>query len=118
MTTLSLSLISYVSFVLVLWFKSDIVETFSKITRTKKLLKIQEYKDYTHKTGEVVSYPVFLFEKYPGWITQLLSCPICLCFWMTLISTLIVYSFPLFLLPFSINYICSLTIYLLINKLI
>lgn len=115
---LSLSTMCTVSFILVLWFLSDIVETFSKITRTKKLLKVDLFLKYKLNNNAMISYPDYLYESYPGWTTKLLSCPICLCFWSNLILTLtmfpLIYAF--FILP--VNYVFSLLLYLLIKKLL
>lgn len=116
--SLSTSIIFYISFFLVLWFLSDIVETFAKITKTKKLFKIEEFKNYKLNTNVMATYPDFLYEVYPGWITKLLSCPICLCFWSTLISVSLIFPMGYGVFIFPINYISSLFLYLLIKKLL
>jgi hypothetical protein len=108
---------------MVVWFESDIVQTISKLTSTRSLLKISDFEKYKLEVDIMSNYPNFLYEKYPGYLTKLLSCPICLCFWTTLIGVnlltlLFGYQqwFSLLMLP--INYICSLTIYLIIKKLL
>lgn len=114
--TLNTSIIFYVTFFLVLWFLSDIIETFAKITKTQKFFKIEEFKKYKLNTNVMSTYPEFLFDVYPGWTTKLLSCPICLCFWSTLISVSLLFPIGYGLFIFPINYICSLFLYLLIKK--
>jgi hypothetical protein len=108
---------------MVVWFESDIVQTISKLTNTRSLLKIPDFEKYKLEVDIMSNYPNFLYEKYPGYLTKLLSCPICLCFWTTLIGVnLLTLSFgyqqwfSLLMLP--INYICSLTIYLIIRRLL
>ena len=120
---LNFSLVCFISFILVIWFESDIVNTISKLTNTRKLLRIPDYEKYKIENDPMCSYPNFLNMVYPSWITKLLSCPICLCFWSTLISlatftTLL--NFPSFfgILLFPINYILSLLLYLNIRKLL
>lgn len=121
MNTLFLSniaIVFYVSFLLILWFLSDIVDTFAKITKTQKILKIEEFKSYKLNTNIMANYPDFLYEVYPGWTTKLLSCPICLCFWSTLISVNLLIPIEYRIFVFPVNYVCSLFLYLLIRKLL
>jgi len=122
-TDFNIPLIFYTTFIMVVWFESDIVQTISKLTNTRSLLKISDFEKYKLEVDIMSNYPNFLYEKYPGYLTKLLSCPICLCFWTTLIGVnlltlLFGYQqwFSLLMLP--INYICSLTIYLIIRKLL
>lgn len=123
LTDFNIPLICWVSFIMVVWFESDIVTTIANLTKTRNLLKINEFSKYKLEVDVMSSYPEFLYSMYPGYLTKLISCPICLCFWSTLASSnLLIYSFgyPLIysalLLP--INYVCSLTIYLIIRKLL
>lgn len=119
----NIPLICYISFLLIVWFESDIVETISKITGTQRLFKIDEYYKFKLEENAMVNYPIFLYEKYGGYLTKLFSCPICLCFWTTIFSLfgfLYILGLPLayFILLFPINYISSLSIYLVVRKLL
>lgn len=123
LTDLNIPLICWVSFIMVVWFESDIVTTIANLTKTRNLLKINEFSKYKLEIDVMSTYPEFLYSMYPGYLTKLISCPICLCFWSTLVSSnLLIYSFgyPLMysVLLFPINYVCSLTIYLIIRKLL
>ena len=122
-TDFNIPLIFYTTFIMVVWFESDIVQTISKLTNVRSLLKIPDFEKYKLEVDIMSNYPNFLYEKYPGYLTKLLSCPICLCFWTTLIGVnLLTYTlgyqqlFVLLLLP--VNYICSLVMYLVIRKLL
>ena len=122
-TDLNVPLIFYVSFLLLIWFDSDIVITISKLTSTRNLLRIPEFEKYKIEIDPLSNYSNFLYQNYPGWTTKLLSCPICLCFWSTLFSLTLflnVVGYPSFyiLLLFPINYICSLFLYLILRKLL
>lgn len=108
----------YISFFMILWFLSDIVDTFTKITQTQNILKIKEFNEYKFNKDAMINYPEFLYQTHPGWITKLLSCPICICFWSTLISVILTTSMPYTLFVFPVNYISSLLLYLLIKKLL
>lgn len=123
LTDFNIPLIFYTTFIMVVWFESDIVQTISKLTNTRSLLKIPDFEKYKLEVDIMSNYPNFLYEKYPGYLTKLLSCPICLCFWTTLLGVnLLTYTlgyqqlFVLLLLP--VNYICSLVMYLVIRKLL
>lgn len=123
LTDFNIPLICWLSFIMVVWFESDIVTTIANLTKTRNLLKINEFSKYKLEIDVMSTYPEFLYSMYPGYLTKLISCPICLCFWSTLVSSnLLIYSFgyPLMysVLLFPINYVCSLTIYLIIRKLL
>lgn len=120
---LDLTVICTISFFLLLWFESDIVQTFGKLTHTRNLLKLPEFEKYKLEEDIMSNYANFLYEKYPSYLTKLISCPICLCFWSNLLllsSSIFYIGFPLeytiILLP--INYIFSLFLYLIIRKLL
>lgn len=111
-----------VSFIMIVWLNSDIVQTIAKLTNSNKLFKLDKYIEYKATTDPLCSYPNFLYSEHPSLITKLLSCVICLCFWTTLISlTLLLYvlGYPLdyVIVLFPINYVCSLLLYLLVNRL-
>lgn len=123
LTDINIPIICWVSFLMIIWFESDIVQTIANLTNTRNLLKISEFQKYKLEIDVMSNYPNFLYSVYPGYITKLLSCPICLCFWSTLfsISTLIYmynYNIIFTVLLFPINYISSLFLYLIIRKLL
>lgn len=112
-----------VTFIMIVWLNSDIVQTIAKLTNSNKLFKLDKYLEYKATMDPLCSYPNFLYSEYPSLITKLLSCVICLCFWTTLISlTLLLYvlGYPLdyVIVLFPINYVCSLLLYLLVNRLL
>jgi hypothetical protein len=121
-TDYNISLIFTISFILVIWLNSDIIQTIAKLTNTTKFFKINEYILYKSNEDPLSNYPNFLYSSYPGYLTKLLSCVICLCFWLTLISfitLLIALNYPLnYIIVVPINYICSILLYLIINKLL
>lgn len=109
--------IFYVVFALILWFEGDVTDFISRATFSTKLFKRKEFKEFNESELLGLTYPEFLAEKYPGFLTKLLSCPICLCFWLTLIFSIFLFGTNFFLiLPFS--YYISLTLYLIIKKLL
>lgn len=120
---LDISVIFYIAFMLLIWFESDLIQTIAKLTNTRSLLKIVEFEKYKLEEDVMSNYANFLYTKYPGYFTKLISCPICLCFWSTLISCTIIsqyigYPISYVLLILPVNYIISLYLYLSIRKLL
>lgn len=120
---LDIPLICWISFMLVVWFESDIVTTIATLTNTKWLFRIDEFVKYKSEIDAMSNYPNFLYSNYPSYFTKLISCPICLCFWSTLLTVSLLvfgsgYHQIYTLLLFPINYVCSLFLYLIIRKLL
>lgn len=120
---LDIPLIFWISFILIVWFESDIMTTIATLTNTRNLIRIDEFLKYKLEVDAMSNYPTFLYSKYPSYFTKLISCPICLCFWSTLVTvSLLVYAVGhheiYTLLLFPINYVSSLFIYLIIRKLL
>lgn len=123
LTDFNIPLICWISFILIIWFESDIVSTIASLTNTRKILRLPDYEKYKLEEDFSCNYPNFLYQTYPGYLTKLLSCPICLCFWLTLFTVnLLIYGFGyspiLSVLLLPINYVSSLSIYLIIKKLL
>ena len=95
--------------VLYVWLNTDaFLEYCGLLPATlQRLLFIDKY----HEFNSTCSYPEFLVDFKPSFITRLISCPDCLGFWMTVIFNL--------LHPFNIPsyYIGSLLIYYILIKI-
>jgi hypothetical protein len=123
LTDLNIPMIFYISFIMIVWFESDIIQTIANLTNTRNLLKINEFHKYKMEIDAMSSYPNFLHSVYPGYITKLVSCPICLCFWSTLVGLSILSyitntQIEVGMLMFPISYITSLLLYLTARKLL
>ena len=122
-TDFNIPIICWVTFIMIVWFESDIVVTIANLTNTRNLLKINEFNRYKSEIDVMSTYPEFIYGMYPGYLTKLLSCPICLCFWTTLFSVnlltfILEYHFVFASMVFPINYIVSLSLYLIVKKLL
>lgn len=120
---LNISLINMIAFLLLIWFESDIIQTLSKLTNTRNLFRLPEFEKYKLEEDAMSNYANFLYAKYPSYLTKLISCPICLCFWSNLIvvSSFVFYiGYPISYIPLILftNYIISLLLYLIIRKLL
>src|SRR5579872_4341685 len=85
---------------LLIWFKSEAFVYYSELFFSRKSLMLDEY----FKLKEVcqLSYPNFLLLEHPNFLTKLLSCVLCLNFWLEIP----VLFYDPFLFP--VAYICSL----------
>ncbi len=109
------AIISFQAFVLVVWFNSDIVKTLSKIKIFNKLFKYDEYVKLKNSVAEsFLDYPSYLGITYDNPLAKLLSCPICVNFWMTLFFCVCFY---IYFWPIAFFvYISSMLIYVNIRK--
>jgi len=109
---------------MIVWLHSDIIYTIAKLSKLMTLdfvwrwLKINEYQDHINNVNVMASYPDFLYAEYSGYLSKLLSCPICLTFWSTLVHTAVFWNWQQAIVMFPINYCLTLTIYLVIRKLL
>jgi len=116
-----ISLNCWIIFFLILWFDGDITNLLGRTQITRKLFKRAEYEKFKLEEDNMASYPEFLNYVYPSFITKLLSCPICLTFWLTLLVNLsnnYVFSITNLLIWFPIYYIVNLLTYLIIKRLL
>jgi len=108
-------IICFQSFVLLVWFNSDIVKTLSKIKWLNKLFRYDEYlKMESSVAASFLDYPSYLGITYDNPLAKLLSCPICINFWMTLVLCFWFYSY--FWPAAFIVYIFSMLLYTSIRK--
>jgi hypothetical protein len=106
-----------VPFILFIWFESDIIITLINIFKLDKKLFIEEYKKERLEISEKLHYLDFLHVRKANFFTKLISCPICLCFWLTFIQSLLRYdSLKLCIFMFGFNYFINLIVYLLVKK--
>jgi len=108
-------------FVLTIWFESSIVKTLSSLKIFNSLFRYDEYERFRSTTDIFAKYHDFLSIKYKNWFAKLVTCIICLNFWLTMLTTwgtLCVSKNLSTLKYFFPNYIGSLLIYLIIRKLL
>jgi|APCry1669189883_1035261.scaffolds.fasta_scaffold01302_6 hypothetical protein len=106
MVELLLNKIFWSVFILFIWFKTD------AFTQYFSFLKpVKRYKEY-RKINCDITFTEYLLLKYPNFFSKLISCDVCLLFWIIIFVSHI-FGFSYF--PFS--YILSFVIYRLVIKL-
>lgn len=107
-----ISLISLISLILLIWFKSDAFIVYSKLFKLNKFFYIDAWEEYKNTQDCTVGYHLFLNIKFQNnFFIKLITCPICLCVWLC---------FPVLffnILSYPIVCVSSLTIYYGIVKL-
>lgn len=107
-----------IPFILFIWFESDVIVTFINLFKLNKKFYIEEYKKEKLEIAENLHYLDFLHIRKSNFFTKLISCPICLCFWLTLFQSLLKYeNLYMCVYMFGINYIINLAVYLFMKKL-
>lgn len=96
--------------ILLIWFKTDAFVEYCELFGIKN----QAYKDKKLAEPFPLSYPCYLRMKHNNFFVNLISCPICLGVWLSLLQCLIICQ----LLSFPIVCIFSLIIYGVIVKLL
>jgi hypothetical protein len=104
---------SLVSLILLVWFKSTAFLEYSKLFGLGGVFYVNAYEESLEK-NPLDSYQEFLVKNFPCFITKLITCPLCLSFWLSLIVAISLekfYFFPLY-------NVTGLLLYGAINKLI
>ena len=89
---------SLVSLILLVWFKSTAFLEYSKLLGLGKVFYVYAYEEDLKK-NPVDSYQEFLLKNFPCFIVKLITCPLCLSFWLSLIVAISfeeIYLFPLY----------------------
>lgn len=108
-----LLLSNFITIILLIWLKSDaIVEWGSLIGLSKFLMADEFYKMRIDQLPLEINYPTFLKIKYYNFITKMLSCPLCLSVWL---SILLCFPIAVFLNPIIILFIPTICILSLIT---
>jgi len=96
--------------VLLVWFQTNaFIEYFGKFPFISKVV---DNFNKMNQAGLSTSFTSFLALNYNSFIIRLITCPYCLNFWMTLVTSFFVgYKF------FALIYVISLIYYMLILKL-
>lgn len=104
---------SLVAILLLIWFRT---EAYIEYCRQFDLNNISLYKEYDawKSLDERLTYLKFLKTHHDSFFIRLISCPICLSFWLSIILSLI----TLNVLSFPIVMIGGLLLYLIADKLL
>ena len=100
---------SFVAVILILWFRTEVVIEYGKMLRMNWLLFYSDYEELK-KQDLRLTYLGYLRQYHNNFFTRLITCPICLSVWLSIlvgsISTI----------PFII--IGGLMLYLIVDKLL
>jgi hypothetical protein len=75
-------------FLLLVWFRTNAIVEYINLFKLDKLPKIKEYNEL-HSNGYEGNFSDFLYEYYKDmFLVRLVTCPICLSFWLGLFTYL------------------------------
>lgn len=104
-----IALSSISTFCIFLWFKTNFFYEYIKLLKLNKLNIFQSYEEFIKNT--YIYFPVFLGFK-SNFFAKLLSCPMCLNFWVVLANILI---FKISLYYIGLIYVISLIEYMILS---
>jgi hypothetical protein len=104
-------LIFWCVFLLFIWFKTDFFISYGRLLGLKNLLKIEKWEEYRILNPKI-SYLEYLSIKHRNFFTKLISCVVCILFWIVLTVCLLTHN--LYYLP--VIYIISYLIFKIIDK--
>jgi len=110
---------STLAFFLIVWFDTDAFFEYIKALRldeyANKVWQIPEYEECIKEDPDL-SYIEFLNIKHNNFFTRLLSCPLCLGFWIHIFICIILNSFTLFFISLLLGYVVYFKFSKLLNK--
>ena len=103
--------ISFISTVLLVWFKTEAFEEYSTLFGFGKFFKVEEFRK-ARQRNPVITYHDHLLNKYDSFFLRLITCPYCLGFWLTLAVCVHKERFD----PFGFYYLGGISLYALTYK--
>lgn len=101
-----------ITFNLIIWFNTNSFYEYSKLFRLCKHSKYEYHKEDVNPGDLWIDYISKYYRKY--FLVRLITCPICNCTWQSLILCILFSQ----LLNFFYIFLLSLSMYLVIRKLI
>ena len=107
------------SLVLIIWLKTNAFYEYIKVLKLdkirviKELFSLEEYENFVNQAKVSVNYSEFLSITNDDFFAKLVSCPICLTFWM---SVAVVFIMPLYFPLVVILTLFIYNIYLILEK--
>ncbi len=72
-----------VATIIFIWLDTEAFQSYFKYLNIKNIFNFNEFFSL-YNEGEIDNYAEFLNHKYNNFFTKLISCPICLGFWLNL----------------------------------
>jgi hypothetical protein len=120
-------LIFFIVMILILWLRSDAIVEWGEVFGLSKILKLKEFREFRMEqsmyatcstvpspptAAPIFYYPTYLKLKHNCFPIRLMSCPVCITVWLSIIGCLIIAA-PL---AIPLVYVSSLIIYAIFVK--
>ena len=106
--------LGFITTFLIVWFQTDAFVEYCKVFGLKKFLFGYDNPELTFPQYLYSKRNVFCKNRFSLFYIKLITCPICLSFWLCLISGTIIHNF----LAIPLLYVTSLFVYLIFSKLL
>lgn len=101
----------FIAFILVVWLKTEAFAEYGRVLGLSKVLEIDKFDD---RSVYELNYPAFLLVNHNNFLTRLISCPVCLGFWLNVLVCLFLKDFSFFF----VKVLFSILIYLLVSVML
>jgi hypothetical protein len=88
--------ICFIALILLVWFKTDAFVTYVSLFGVGDIIKSKEYKEKKKTTPFTLTYPIFLSMTFDNFGIKLISCAICMAFWLSIFFALLIGAFVMF----------------------
>ena len=105
---------SITALILLVWFLSEAFVEYATLIGGARFFKILDYKE-KQKAQASLDYHGYLLENHSSFFIRLITCPLCLSFWVSLIVTFLVTDS---ILIFPMVNLASLAVYKIISYLL
>ena len=103
--------VSWINLILFIWFDTNTFVEYAKLFKLKRFFKINLFEEYK-LINPKITYHHYIRQKHPSFITKLMTCQPCFCFWIVMIFCAIYNNIILF----PIIYLCSYIIYKILKR--
>ena len=78
-------LATYVTMLLLLWLETNVIYQYFNFKPFRKLFKFEDYEDWMETIEEEISYTKYLSMTSNNFFIKLITCPMCLSFWLIIL---------------------------------
>lgn len=94
---------------LIIWFNTEAFVEYAKLFRVANIFKIDKFEQ-AYKNDFTLEYLPWLKSTYPNFFTKLISCPWCLGFWISILSSFFFNTLNIVFVQYLISMILYFTI--------
>ena len=82
-------MIFLISLILLIWFKTEAILEYGSLIGLSKFLKCKEFQEKKVTVEYPLTYPRFLRMSYDNFFIRMVTCPICICVWLSIVFSIV-----------------------------